>query len=87
MSNNLENKLHKFIADNIELVSEYESLDSTIPLEYCESDVVYLYKNIVKLNKNADFNTILKDALKNSIRTNIPITDSLESIMGSVSVD
>lgn len=87
MSNNLENKLHKFIADNIELVSEYESLDSTIPLEYCESDVVYLYKNIVKLNKNADFNTILKDALKNSIRTNIPITDSLESIMVSVSVD
>lgn len=87
MSNNLENKLHKFIADNIELVSEYESLDSTIPLEYCESDVVYLYKNILKLNKNIDFNTVLRDALRYSIKTNSPITDSLESVMVSISMD
>lgn len=87
MSNNLENKLHKFIADNIELVSEYESLDSTIPLEYCESDVVYLYKNILKLNKNIDFNTVLRDALRYSIKNNSPITDTLESVMVSISMD
>lgn len=87
MSPKFESKLQKFISDNIDLVAEYESIESAIPLEYCGDDIIYLFQNISKLNKSVDFNVVLKNALKSSIKSNIPITDSLESIMVSSSMD
>lgn len=87
MSPKFESKLQKFISDNIDLVAEYESIESAIPLEYCGDDVIYLFQNISKLNKSADFNVVLKNALKSAIKSNVPITDSLESIMVSSSMD
>lgn len=79
MSTSYEIKLRKFIDENLELVNEYESLDAIVPLEYCEEDIVFAYQNLVKINKNLDFETVLKNSMKNSIKHNIPITDSLES--------
>lgn len=87
MSPKFESKLQKFISDNIDLVAEYESIESAIPLEYCGDDIIYLFQNISKLNKSVDFNVVLNNALKSSIKSNIPITDSLESIMVSSSMD
>lgn len=87
MSPKFESKLQKFISDNIDLVVEYESIESAIPLEYCGDDIIYLFQNISKLNKSVDFNVVLKNALKTSIKSNIPITDSLESIMVSSSME
>lgn len=87
MSSKYESKLQKFITDNIDLVAEYESIEYAIPLEYCSSDVLYLYQNILKVNKSVDFNTTIKTALKSSIKNNIPITDSLEAIMMTSSMD
>lgn len=87
MSPKFESKLQKFISDNIDLVAEYESIESAIPLEYCGDDIIYLFQNISKLNKSVDFNVVLKNALKSSIKSNVPITDSLESIMVSSSMD
>ena len=87
MSPKFESKLQKFISDNIDLVAEYESIESAIPLEYCGDDIIYLFQNISKLNKSVDFNVVLKNALKTSIKSNIPITDSLESIMVSSSME
>ena len=87
MSSKYESKLQKFITDNIDLVAEYESIEYAIPLEYCSSDVLYLYQNILKVNKSVDFNTTIKTALKSTIKNNIPITDSLEAIMMTSSMD
>lgn len=87
MSPKFESKLQKFISDNIDLVAEYESIESAIPLEYCGDDIIYLFQNISKLNKSVDFNVVLKNALKSSIKSNVPITDSLESIMVSSLMD
>ena len=71
MSPKFESKLQKFISDNIDLVAEYESIESAIPLEYCGDDIIYLFQNISKLNKSVDFNVVLKNALKSSIKSKL----------------
>ena len=80
-------KFQKFISNNIDLISEYESLDCAIPVEYCEEDISRLFQSLLKVNKCADFSTTLTDALKLSIRYIQPITDSLESIINSNIID
>lgn len=81
MRGNYEDKLEKFITSNIDIVAEYESLDSIIPLECCAGDIISIYKNIIKVNKTMDFEDVLLMSLKSSIKYNVPITDSLEGIL------
>ena len=77
---NYDSKLEKFISANSELVGEYESLDCSIPLEYCSIDIIGAFNNLAKVDKTLDFNLTIKDALKKSIQYNQNILDSLESM-------
>lgn len=77
---NYDSKLEKFISANSELVGEYESLDCSIPLEYCSMDIIGAFNALAKVDKTLDFNLTIKDALKKSIQYNQNILDSLESM-------
>lgn len=77
---NYDSKLEKFISANSELVGEYESLDCSIPLEYCSIDIIGAFNNLARVDKTLDFNLTIKDALKKSIQYNQNILDSLESM-------
>lgn len=77
---NYDSKLEKFISTNSELVGEYESLDCSIPLEYCSMDIIGAFNALAKVDKTLDFNLTIKDALKKSIQYNQNILDSLESM-------
>lgn len=80
-------KFDKFVANYGELIDEYETIESSTPLEYCKDDIVDLYENYAKINKCANFQATLSDALKLSIRYEQSITDSLESIINSYMID
>lgn len=87
MAIDCEEKLQKFITNHIDLVAEYESLGSAIPLEYCSNDIIYLFNNLLKINRSIDFNSTMDSALKYAIRYNIPVTDSLETILAGSTID
>lgn len=74
-------KLQNFISNNIDLVSEYESIDGVLPLEFCDSDVINLFQTLQKINRGVDFNSTLKDALKISIKYSQSIHYSFDSII------
>lgn len=74
------NKLQSFITNNIDLVSEYESMSCSIPVDSCGDDIVRTY-NIIKANRGVDFNVFLKEVISNAIRKNVDISDSLEDIV------
>lgn len=80
-------KLEAFISNNAELVGEYESLEYSIPMEYCGNEILDFMRRIIKLDKTADFNNVLTEALKTSIRSNVPISDSLEAIITNINLD
>lgn len=79
-----ESKLEKFISANSELVGEYESLECSIPLEYCYADVLLAYNNLAKMDRTLEFNLTIKEALKKSIKYNQNIVDSLETMAASI---
>lgn len=85
MDNNIRQKITKFINNNTELICEYESIDSAIPFEYCIDDMIRLYSNAIKSNKNIDINAVLKDSLKNAIKYDINCIDSMEGILTNIS--
>ena len=76
-----ESKLASFITNNSELVGEYESMENSAPIEYCDDEIIEYVQRILKLDKTTDFNRILTDAIKESIKYNTSILDSLESII------
>lgn len=78
----LLNKLQSFITNNIDLVSEYESMNCSIPLDSCSADIIRTY-NLIKINRGIDFNLFLKEVITNSIKRNIDISDSLEDVMAN----
>lgn len=82
---NLLNKLRNFISDNIELISEYESMENAIPVDSCSTDIVRGFQVLSKINKCIDFNIVLKEILTNAIYKNINISDSLEDIISKYS--
>lgn len=79
-----ESKLASFITNNSELVGEYESMENSAPIEYCDDEIIEYVQRILKLDKTADFNRILTDAIKESIKYNTSILDSLESIINGI---
>lgn len=82
---NLLNKLRNFISDNIELISEYESMENAIPVDSCSTDIVRGFQILSKINKCIDFNIVLKEIITNAIYKNINISDSLEDIISKYS--
>ena len=80
-----ESKLESFISSNTELVGEYESLECSAPIEYCDNDIIDYISRILKVDKTAEFNRVLTDALRSSIQYNVSILDSLETILNNAS--
>lgn len=87
MSNKYESLFNKFLDNNQDLVSEYESIDSIIPLEYCYEEVISSYTRIVKINKNIKFDSALEEALKYAIRYNTNILDGFDSVISNISLE
>ncbi len=83
----LNNKIQAFISNNIDLISEYESMENSIPMDSCSDDIIRTYQIISKINKGLDFNVILKELLQNSIRKNISVLDSLEDTIAKYSIN
>lgn len=82
---NLVNKIQNFITNNIDLISEYESMENSIPVDSCCDDIIRTFQVISKINKGLDFNLVLKEIVTNAIRRNISISDSLEDIISKYS--
>lgn len=82
---NLVNKIQNFITNNIDLISEYESMENSIPVDSCCDDIIRTFQVISKINKGLDFNLVLKEIITNAIRRNISISDSLEDIISKYS--
>lgn len=73
-----ERKLQKFFLDNSELITEYESIDSIVPVEYCTYDIIESYTKFINKNKNIDFNQALKSAFNIAIKQRMSVSDAFE---------
>lgn len=83
MATKYASKLEHFINTHPELVGEYESLDNSLPIEFCSEDIIGAYQTLSKINKMADFSRSLEEALKHSIKYGINILDSFETMTAS----
>ena len=83
-SNNYERKLQKFFINNPETITEYEELNSSIPVEYCSDDIISLYIKFAKVNKNLDFNRTMQESFDIAINQGITILDAMESYVSSI---
>ena len=73
-----ESKLQQIIEDNIELVSEYDTIDGNIPLEYCLDDIVAVYNTYKTLNRSADFTYTVITALRDAVKYEQNILDCMD---------
>ena len=88
MSNGgLDSKLQRFIENNIDLIAEYDSIDSNVPFEYAIEDIIDIFNTLKTIDKMADFNYTIKSAIQMSIRYEQSIIDSLNSIVTEASSD
>lgn len=71
-----EKKLQKFFIDNSNLITEYESMDSVIPVEQCTQDIIDSYLKLVNKNKTINFNTVLREVFSVAVHNNINIFDA-----------
>ena len=76
-------RLENFISNNADLVGEYESLENSLPIEYCYNEIEECCKKLLKIDKTTDFNKALKSALLNSIKYGVSLIDSFESLISS----
>lgn len=79
--------LYNFIKNNENLIIEYDLMDSVIPMECCEDDIISIFKNIKKINKKASFDITLNRSLNMSIKYNVSVTDSLEYILSNLTTE
>lgn len=79
--------LYNFIKNNENLIIEYDLIDSVIPMECCEDDIISIFKNIKKINKKASFDITLNRSLNMSIKYNVSVTDSLEYILSNLTTE
>ena len=75
-----ESKFQNIIDSNFDLVAEYNSIESNIPLEYAYEDVVDAYNAYKAINKGADFSYTIKTALSNAVKYEQNIIDSILSM-------
>lgn len=73
-----ESKFQQIIEDNIELVSEYDTIDGNIPLEYCLDDIVAVYNTYKTLNRSADFTYTVITALRDAVKYEQNILDCMD---------
>ena len=73
----LDGKFQSLIDNNFELVSEYNSIESNIPLEYSFEDVLEAYNTFKSVNRSADFLSTIRTALVNAIKYEQNIVDTL----------
>lgn len=76
-----DNKIEKFIYDNVELVGEYESMEEALPFDMCIDSIIASYTKLAKIDKTVEFNKTLFDALQNSINQKCNILDSMDMII------
>ena len=86
-ANNLENKFQNLIESNLELVSEYNAIDTNVLLEYCFDDIIDAFNAYKTINKSADFNYTIKTALTNAVRCEQNIIDVLADMTAESMVD
>lgn len=77
MSKKIELLFQKFIDSHQDLISEYEAIDPTTPLEFYQEEIEFLYKNALKSNKSLEFYDFLELGLQNSIKHLVNIIDGL----------
>ena len=82
-----ESKFQQIIEDNIDLVSEYDSIDNNIPLEYCFEDIVAIYNTYKSINKLADFSYTVLSALKNAVLYKQNILDCMDMFISESKID
>ena len=85
MANNTPNKrlvnqLEKFMANNAELIAEYDGTDGTYPFDCCKYEILDKMQQMIRQYRGCDFATTLRDALTDAIRYQEPVIDSLTSI-------
>ena len=74
----------KFIENNTSLINEYESLENAISLDYCSDEITNIYNRMVKVDKTVNFNNVLSNAIKQSIKYNTSVLDSMETIFNEM---
>lgn len=79
--------LKRFISSHSDLIGEYEGLECSIPVEYCEDEMKIYCDKICKIDKNTDLDNILYKAFQASIRYNTNILDSLETTLNSLRIE
>ena len=84
---NYEAKLESFVSNNPDLIGEYESLDNSLPIEYCAIEVLDNCQRLLKVDKSLDFNKAMRDAFSNAIKYNINIIDSFETLISGALVE
>lgn len=84
--NKYENKIKNFISNNTELIEEYEATQYSIPIEYCIEDVAYFFNTLMSIDKNADLNKSLRDALLYSIKYNTDLSSGFDAVISNTHI-
>lgn len=79
-TNTFETKFQNIIDANFELVSQYNEIDSNIPLEFSFEDVLDAYNSYKAVHRGAEFVHTIKTALFNAVRYEQSILDALTSM-------
>lgn len=85
MAQKYTDKFQKFVTDNPEFIAKYNSIEGVVPLEYDIFSVIEGFESIKNKNQ-LDFISILRSAVNNSIKYQIPIEESFD-ILASTSED
>lgn len=80
-------KINNFISNNIDLISEYESIEGVLPIEYSKGDMTKMYSTLAKINKCVEYNTVMTDAFKTAIKNRVDVTDVLEALIAEASTE
>lgn len=80
-------KINNFISNNIDLISEYESIEGVLPIEYSKGDITKMYSTLAKINKCVEYNTVMTDAFKTAIKNRVDVTDVLEALIAEASTE
>lgn len=73
----LETKFQNVLDSNFDLVTEYNAIESNVPIEYSYEDIIDAFNAYRSINKGADFSYTLKTALSNAVKYEQNIVDTL----------
>lgn len=84
---NYYKKWESFLANNPELIEKYEGLSNTLPIEYCEAEIINNCQKLLKLDKSTDFTKVIRDVFDHAIRCNINIVESLDILINKAATN